>query len=169
MSTSGETLTVQGTVRERVTQSRLVIGLASVFVGIAAFVVVLALALRMPFLFVVAAPFGLTGILMWYHGTGRLEARVRRSAANGRTGGGRRGGERLGGGRREPRGRSPAGTAGLSVAEAYRVLGLDPGADEDAVRRAYRRKAKEVHPDADGDRAAFERVNDAYDRLTEGA
>jgi hypothetical protein len=48
------------------------------------------------------------------------------------------------------------------VSEAFAELGLDPGADEDAVRRAYRDRAKEVHPDAGGDEAEFKRVQEAY-------
>jgi DnaJ-domain-containing protein 1 len=50
--------------------------------------------------------------------------------------------------------------------EAYRTLGLDPGADEEAVRRAYREKVKEVHPDRGGDEQEFRAVTDAYERLT---
>ncbi|MFB6091514.1 MAG: J domain-containing protein [Haloquadratum sp.] len=53
-------------------------------------------------------------------------------------------------------------------AEAYRTLGLDPGADDDAVRAAYRERVKAVHPDTDaGDEEQFKRVNRAYERLTE--
>lgn len=51
-------------------------------------------------------------------------------------------------------------------AEAYRVLGVDSGADEAAVREAYRERVKDVHPDRGGDEAAFKRVTDAYERLT---
>jgi hypothetical protein len=46
---------------------------------------------------------------------------------------------------------------------AYAVLGLPAGADRNAVQRAYRERIKEVHPDQGGDKAAFERVRDAYD------
>ena len=50
--------------------------------------------------------------------------------------------------------------------EALSVLGLDRGGDERAIRRAYRERAKAVHPDADGgDEAAFRRVTAAYERL----
>ncbi len=52
--------------------------------------------------------------------------------------------------------------------EAYETLDLDPGADAEAVRAAYRRKVKEVHPDVEsGDEAAFREVTAAYDRLSE--
>jgi hypothetical protein len=46
---------------------------------------------------------------------------------------------------------------------AYAVLGLPADADRNAVQRAYRERVKEVHPDHGGDKAAFERVRDAYD------
>jgi curved DNA-binding protein CbpA len=50
--------------------------------------------------------------------------------------------------------------------EAYRVLGLDPGANQRAIRDAYRRKVKDVHPDADGgDEEEFKRVAAAYETL----
>ena len=46
---------------------------------------------------------------------------------------------------------------------AFDVLGLSHGADEAAVRRAYRRRVKEVHPDHGGDEEEFRRVREAYD------
>lgn len=61
-----------------------------------------------------------------------------------------------------------ASTVGPSPAEAYRILGLEPGAGDEAVRRAYREKVKKVHPDTDtGDEESFKRVNRAYERLTD--
>ncbi|MGQ4554872.1 DnaJ domain-containing protein [Halobellus sp. GM3] len=93
----------------------------------------------------------------------------RRAAGDGgRFGRNRRASEAEQGGRRRrrSRGRSSAATE-LTVAEAYRTLGLDPGADEDAVRAAYRERAKAAHPDTDtGDEEQFKRVNRAYERLT---
>jgi curved DNA-binding protein CbpA len=48
------------------------------------------------------------------------------------------------------------------------VLGVGPDADEAAVRRAYRERAKETHPDTDGgEEDEFKRVNRAYERLTD--
>ncbi len=86
-----------------------------------------------------------------------------------RAGTGPRRGARAGPGGANRRGPNPAAsTVGPSPAEAYRILGLDPGADDDAVRRAYREKVKEVHPDTDsGDEESFKRVNRAYERLTD--
>jgi DnaJ-domain-containing protein 1 len=82
--------------------------------------------------------------------------RARASAAAGGRGGARRGGRQV------------ARQDGPSAEEAYRRLGLDPTADEDDVRTAYRERVKEVHPDtADGDEEAFKRVTAAYERLTD--
>ena len=77
-----------------------------------------------------------------------------------------RGGRRAYDGR--SRARAPNADSGPSAAEARRVLGVDADADEAAVRRAYRERAKETHPDTeDGDEAAFKRVNAAYERLSD--
>ncbi|MFB6161303.1 MAG: J domain-containing protein [Haloferacaceae archaeon] len=48
------------------------------------------------------------------------------------------------------------------VASAFAELELDPGADVDAVRDAYRDRVKEVHPDQGGDEESFKRVREAY-------
>jgi hypothetical protein len=104
-------------------------------------------------------------------GTGPREewtAPLRRSG--GRTGRGF--GGRVGGRRRTTREggrRTATARSGPSAAEAYAALGLDPGADDGAVRRAYREKVKQVHPDAEGgSEDAFKRVNEAYERLSGG-
>ncbi|WP_247009589.1 J domain-containing protein [Halorientalis litorea] len=85
------------------------------------------------------------------------QGRGRRST---RTNGGRQG-------RQRQRRTAPSTTEGPSEREAYRLLGVEPGADEERVKRAYREKVKEVHPDTeDGDEEEFKRVNRAYERLT---
>lgn len=57
---------------------------------------------------------------------------------------------------------------GPSPTEAYRTLGLDPDADQGAIKRAYREKVKEVHPDTDsGSEAEFKQVKAAYERLSD--
>ena len=76
------------------------------------------------------------------------------------------------GGRRAYDGRSraanPNAGTGPSAAEARRVLGVGPDADESVVRRAYRERAKETHPDTEGgDEDEFKRVNRAYERLSD--
>lgn len=54
--------------------------------------------------------------------------------------------------------------------DPYIVLGVSPGATKEEIKRAYRRKAKEYHPDLHpDDPVAAEKmneVNQAYDRLT---
>lgn len=49
-----------------------------------------------------------------------------------------------------------------SVAAAFDVLDLSRSADVDEVKQAYRKRAKEVHPDQGGDEAEFKRVREAY-------
>jgi hypothetical protein len=69
---------------------------------------------------------------------------------------------------RRTRNRAPRSTDGPTAAEAYRTLGLDSDADQEAITRAYREKVKSVHPDTeDGDEEQFKRVKAAYERLTE--
>ena len=56
--------------------------------------------------------------------------------------------------------------AGLTAMEdPYRILEVPPGASAGDVRRAWRRLAKRLHPDAGGDAAAMAAVNGAYERL----
>lgn len=172
-------------------RDRLLLGLAAVFAGLTTLLVVGALATQ-PFLLAVAVPFGATTYLLWYHATGRLEerARERANARSGGTGAGprfgasdprsrfSRGARRAGTSAGASAGASAGGGAGgratrrsasgPSRGEAYRTLGVDPGADDDAIRRAYRERVKDVHPDTErGDEESFKRVNRAYERLTE--
>lgn len=64
------------------------------------------------------------------------------------------------------RGRVGVVREGMSAEEAARVLGVDPGADDATVKRAYREKVKRHHPDVDGgDAATFKRLTEAYERL----
>ncbi|MFB6307882.1 MAG: J domain-containing protein [Haloarculaceae archaeon] len=45
---------------------------------------------------------------------------------------------------------------------AFRELGVPPSASPAEIKRAYREKVKEVHPDHGGDEEAFRRVREAY-------
>lgn len=53
--------------------------------------------------------------------------------------------------------------------EAYQVLGLQPGAEAEAIKAAYRAEAKRHHPDLNGGgeeaAARFRRVQEAYETL----
>jgi hypothetical protein len=55
--------------------------------------------------------------------------------------------------------------------DPYRTLGLPPAASLDQVKQAYRRLAKQYHPDAAGDEAAirFLAVQAAYEAILAGA
>ncbi len=59
------------------------------------------------------------------------------------------------------------------VEDPHRLLGVAAGASLDEIKRAYRRRAHELHPDRNPDRrdaaAAFARLAEAYRRLTAGA
>ncbi|MFB6131569.1 MAG: ferredoxin Fer [Salinigranum sp.] len=51
----------------------------------------------------------------------------------------------------------------------FDVLSVDPDADEWEIRRAYRRRVLETHPDQGGSSAAFQRVKDAYEAIESDA
>ena len=57
----------------------------------------------------------------------------------------------------------------MAKRDFYEVLGLQKGADEKALKAAYRNHAKKFHPDANpGDKAAeakFKEISEAYDIL----
>ena len=56
----------------------------------------------------------------------------------------------------------------MSEAEAYRILGLDPGASVEEVREAYHRLIRRVHPDLGGSSALAALLNAAKDLLDPG-
>ena len=48
-------------------------------------------------------------------------------------------------------------------ASAYEVLAVDPGVDEETLRRAYRLRLRQTHPDTGGDAAVFIQVQRAWE------
>lgn len=48
-------------------------------------------------------------------------------------------------------------------ASAYEVLGVDPTASEEELRRGYRRRLRQTHPDTGGDAAMFDQVQRAWE------
>lgn len=56
----------------------------------------------------------------------------------------------------------------MSKQEAYEVLGVQPGASADDIRRAHRTLMKKIHPDKGGTTQMAARVNQARDILLEG-
>lgn len=48
-------------------------------------------------------------------------------------------------------------------ASAYEVLGVDPKADDETLRRAYRLRLRQTHPDTGGDAALFIQVQRAWE------
>lgn len=48
----------------------------------------------------------------------------------------------------------------------YTLLGVSKGATKDEIKKAYRQKAKEHHPDKGGDEKKFKKIQEAYDVLS---
>ena len=58
------------------------------------------------------------------------------------------------------------------MADYYRILGVKKGADEKEIRQAFRKLARQYHPDLNpGDEKAegrFKQINEAYADLLKG-
>lgn len=171
------TLTVSHVYTPDVQRNRLVFGLAVAFGGMAGLLVLVAL--FEPFALLVAVPMAAVTYLFWYHATGRLRRRVRKSAEPsyrrepGGFGTDARGEwapshERYGDGGRTTRNNGSNGeTPDIDRSEAYRRLGLRSNASTEEIKRAYRQKVKEVHPDRGGDEERFKQITEAYETLIE--
>jgi hypothetical protein len=59
----------------------------------------------------------------------------------------------------------PPGGQPMDEAEAYRILGLEPGASLEEVRAAHRRLIRRVHPDLGGSSALAAMINAAKEKL----
>jgi hypothetical protein len=68
-------------------------------------------------------------------------------------------------GHRDAGQRGPARTGAMTDEEAYEILGLQPGAGQEAIRDAHRGLMKRIHPDAGGTSGLAARVNQAKDTL----
>lgn len=53
----------------------------------------------------------------------------------------------------------------MNKRDYYEVLGVDKGASQEDIKKAFRKKAVELHPDRGGDEAQFKEINEAYEVL----
>jgi hypothetical protein len=92
----------------------------------------------------------------------RLQPPAARGSPRGPGGGSGTAGQERQEQRREP----PRGSGGsLDRAEAYAILGLQPGASREAIKAAHRRLLQRVHPDHGGSDYLAARINRARDLL----
>jgi len=62
----------------------------------------------------------------------------------------------------------PGGRKGpVNNSKYYEVLGVDKSASETEIKKAYRKKAIQHHPDKGGDPAVFQELASAYEVLSD--
>lgn len=71
--------------------------------------------------------------------------------------------------RRKPAPATPSLAGALPPESALSILGLPRGASLDDIKRAYRKRALETHPDRGGEQGEFVRVQRAYESATRRA
>ena len=49
----------------------------------------------------------------------------------------------------------------------YKCLGVSENASQDAIKRAFRKLSLKHHPDRGGDKATFQKINEAFQTLGE--
>lgn len=55
----------------------------------------------------------------------------------------------------------------MSKQDYYSVLGINKGASESEIKKAYRKLAKEKHPDVGGNEEEFKQISEAYEVLSD--
>ncbi|HZE37447.1 MAG TPA: J domain-containing protein [Stackebrandtia sp.] len=55
----------------------------------------------------------------------------------------------------------------MTEPDYYKILGVTPAAEAAEIRRAYRHKVRDAHPDAGGDPETFHILQEAYETLTD--
>lgn len=138
---------------------RIRLALAGIFAVIGGLFVLLGVTVS-PVALGVAVPFGIAAAVLWQqalqtpsrtdHRDATRQHRVRE------------------GSRQESAGRGPIpDEPELSQARARSILGVDSEASQADIKRAYRERVKDAHPDRGGDPDRFREIRQAYDRLSE--